>query len=189
MRTDETQPSAGPADSPVPEARLLAVAQRAHRARLRRSQREYPAQSDVQPLLVELVEHYRNASEEERTRLRASCRASLDVLNWLQWMAGDRVSSFGAGADPAVLDVALAAMSLEDNALDFRDTYLILGQLWHRAHRRHVDPRPAIERAAALSSGGERGFAAFLLGLESSEFLREDVLPHLEHENLPYETP
>lgn len=172
-------------EAPLPEARLLEVAQRAYRARLRRSEREYPSQSDVQPLLVELVERYRHADDAERARLRASCRTSFDVLNWLQWLAGDRVSAFGTGAEPAVLDEGLAAMSLEDNALDFRDSYLLLGQLWHRAHQRRFDPRPVLERAASISS---ETFATFVRGLEGSEFLREDVLPHLERAKLPYET-
>lgn len=173
-----------PDSTALPEARLLAVAERANRARLRRSEREYPSQADVQPLLLEIVELYRVAGDAERTRLRASCRASIDVSNWLQWLASERVSAFGSGADASVVDLALAATSLEDNAVDPRDTSLILGQLWHRAHRRGVDPRPALERAASISS---ESFATFLRGLEGSEFLREDVLPHLEREALPYE--
>jgi hypothetical protein len=114
-------------------------------------------------------------------------KESLDMGAWLQWIAGDWARELEKTPDVATIELAFAALSLEDKVQDFRDTYLALGIVWHRAHRAGLDPRPALERVAALSSGGDAGFATFLRSLESSAFLADDVLPHLERPALAYE--
>ncbi|MBI5364652.1 MAG: hypothetical protein HZA53_15860 [Planctomycetes bacterium] len=169
------------------ELRLAALAERARRARMRHSEGEYPPLDEVQPVLAALVAAYRVADEAERARMRSCLRGKIDAQMWLLWVAGEwaRGHAERRGADD--FENALSALSLEDNGFDARDTYLALGVIWHRAHRSGGHLVPAIERVAALSSTGESGFAAFLLGLEQSSFLREDVLPHLTAETLPYE--
>lgn len=170
------------------EARLAVLADRGTRARLRRSERDYPALDEVRPVLDELVALYVSADETTRVRLRAVVAASMDVSSWLVWLAGEGQRAFETTGDAHPIELALAALSLEDKRVDERDTFLALGLVWHRMHRAGADPRAAFERAAVISSPGERGFAEFLRRFETSAFFREDVAPDFDRAELRYET-
>lgn len=173
---------------PAPEERLLlTLAERAHRARLRSSKNAYPPLEEARPPLTAIVRRYLAADAPERARMRELVKRSLDLQTWLLWSACDWARGLVQAPELDTVELALGALSLEDKVLDFRDTYCALGLVWHRAHRANLDPRPAVERVAALSSAGDEGFAAFLKGLESSAFLTSDVLPHLDREALAYE--
>lgn len=174
-------------DTAVLEGRLAALCERARRARMRKRESEYPPLEEVQPLLAALVAAYRAASDVDRDRMRSLWRGKLDAQAWLMWIAGEwaRGQAASGGADD--FENALAALSIEDGTLDIDQTELLLGVIWHRAHRAGIDLRGALERVAAYSGRSEAGFAALLHGWERSEFLKVAVTPHLDAECLPYE--
>jgi hypothetical protein len=77
------------------------------------------------------------------------------------------------------LDLALAAVSLENLTLDYRDSYVALGSLYLTALEVGVDPSPAFERAAEWSANeradGGQSVRGFFAGFEVSAYFAESV--------------
>lgn len=179
--------SASANDVPALERALHGLAERARRARLRRSEREYPPIEEVQPVLAALVRAYGQAGEAERERMRETWRGVLDAQTWMLWLASEWARNGEAVEGLARFEDALRALSLEDAELDTEETQLVLGIVWHRARRAAVDLRPAIERVVGLSSSRASGLASMLLAFESSPFFAEVVAVHFGSERLPFE--
>lgn len=168
-------------------AELSELAERGKRARRRRSERDYPAFEAVIAPLERLVRAYLRADDTSRAEARAWAKTSLDVGTWLLWGGGHWTREFERAQLPELLDLALASLSVEDAQLDEHNTLMALGLAWHRAERASMDPRPAFERVALLSSPGEGGFAELVRGFERSAFFTESVRPCLGKPELGYE--
>ena len=57
-----------------------------------------------------------------------------------------------APSDIPLLRLGLAAMSIEDFSVDYRDSLLALAELCVRAERAGIDPRPVFDEIAEMSS-------------------------------------
>jgi hypothetical protein len=81
------------------------------------------------------------------------------------------------------LQQPLAAVSIDDDGTDFRDTYVALGDLYIAAARCGMDPRPYFDEAAEISSGvsniEQTSMRDFLLRFEGSAYFGEAVAPNL----------
>jgi hypothetical protein len=85
--------------------------------------------------------------------------------------------------DDRWLRLGLAAISIDDNGTDFRDTYVALGDLYLCAVQCGMEPVPYFEEAAEISSGVSNleliPMRDFLLGFERSAYFGEAVAPRL----------
>ncbi len=85
--------------------------------------------------------------------------------------------------DDRWLRLGLAAVSIDDNGTDFRDTYVALGALYLCAIRCGIEPGPYLEEAAEMSSGvsntEQNPMRDFLLCFEGSAYFGEAVAPKL----------
>ena len=97
------------------------------------------------------------------------------------WSFADKLADT---CDDRWLRLGLAAVSIDDNGTDFRDTYVALGDLYICAVRCGMDPRPYLEEVAEISSGVptiERiSTRDFLLRFEGSAYFGEAVAPKLK---------
>ena len=66
------------------------------------------------------------------------------------WSFADKLADT---CDDRWLRLGLAAVSIDENGTDFRDTYVTLGALYIGAVRCGMDPGPYCEEAAEISSG------------------------------------
>jgi hypothetical protein len=86
--------------------------------------------------------------------------------------------------DDRWLRLGLAAVSIDDNGTDFRDTYVALGDLYVCAVRCGIEPGPYFDEAAEISSGvpniEQTPMRDFLLRFEGSAYFGEAVAPKLE---------
>ena len=88
-------------------------------------------------------------------------------------------------ADREVLRRGLAAVSLQDNRLDFRDNYLALGSLYLDSVEAGVIPSVDFYKVGLLSSARSRtswptdSTQNFLTRFEGSAYFRESVAPKL----------
>jgi hypothetical protein len=88
--------------------------------------------------------------------------------------------------DPRWLSIALAAISIENNAVDFRDTYGVLGRLYLTAVGAGTNPKPAFRAVAKISATDTKGSTSlipmrwFLRTFHLSAYFSADVRPHLQ---------
>ena len=80
--------------------------------------------------------------------------------------------------DDRWLRLGLAAVSIDDNGTDFRDTYVALGNLYLCAVRCGMEPVPYFEEAAEISSSVSN-LEQTMLGFERSVYFGEAVAPKL----------
>ena len=96
------------------------------------------------------------------------------------WSFADRLADT---CDDRWLRLGLAAVSIDDNGTDFRDTYVALGALYLCAIRCGIEPGPYLEEAAEMSSGvsntEQTPMRDFLLCFEGSAYFGEAVAPKL----------
>ena len=97
------------------------------------------------------------------------------------WSVADKLADT---CDDRWLRLGLAAVSIDDNGTDFRDTYVALGDLYICAVRCGMEPGPYFEEVAEISSGDpntERiSMRNFLLRFEGSAYFGETVAPKLK---------
>jgi hypothetical protein len=83
--------------------------------------------------------------------------------------------------DDSWLRLGLAAVSIDDNGTDFRDSYVALGDLYVCAVRCGIEPGPYFEEVAQISSGvpniEQTPMRDFLLRFEGSAYFGEAVAP------------
>lgn len=96
-------------------------------------------------------------------------------------MTGDKAPD---GRSSGGVSSRLAAVSIDDNGADFRDTYEALGDLCIGAVRCGMDPRPYFDEAAEISSGvtniERASMRDLLLRFEGSAYFGEAVAPKLK---------
>ena len=130
------------------------------------------------------VDLYRQAAAAQREQMRELFRTAYRLRPVLlrQAVAPALVGGTGDGLGQR-LRTALAALSLEDNQTDYRDTLCTLGDLCVKARRGGVDFQALLAEAASLSGTGPFPGGAsmrdFLLGFERSAFFSESVAPRL----------
>lgn len=139
--------------------------------------------AEVSAALDELCAHFLEAGPQERARIRAWIGASRAMLGAL-WSYAVGSAEVVAGADAEErLTLGLTALSIDDGRTEIADVWRVLADLWVAAVRAGVDPRPAIERVAAVSNRGASGGAAhmreLLLDFERSEHFEPLVAERL----------
>ena len=96
------------------------------------------------------------------------------------WTFADRLADT---CDDRWLRLGLAAVSIDDNGTDFRDTYVALGDLYLCAVRCGMEPAPYYREAAEISSSVSNTELTpmwdFLLRFEESAYFGEAVAPKL----------
>ena len=96
------------------------------------------------------------------------------------WSFADKLADT---CDDRWLRLGLAAVSIDDNGTDFRDSYVALGDLYVCAVRCGIDPGPYVEEVAQISFGvpniERTPMRDFLLGFEGSAYFGEAVAPKL----------
>ena len=88
------------------------------------------------------------------------------------------------GGRPEWLDRALAAASIDDQRVDYRDWLMGIGDIYLSARAHGIDPAPALKRVAEISNGEPHRAAPTttqdaLAGFERSAYFATSVLPQL----------
>lgn len=140
-------------------------------------------------LVDNICDIYLNPSttSHERTQIRALTLHDqgniLERLHGAMWRAVEQIGSTG---DDKWLKRGLAAASIEDLQLDYRDTYIVLGDLYLAAAGLGIEPKPYFRQVAELSSeGSEHPHASmttrrFLADFDKSAYFLSSVKPKLE---------
>jgi hypothetical protein len=107
-----------------------------------------------------------------------------EVRTLLQDYVGYVSGILKQGGRPEWLERGVAAASIDDQRVDYRDWLMSLGDLYLSARVAHVDPSPVLKRIAKLSNP-ERHPAApsptreALGDFENSAYFATSILPHL----------
>ncbi len=171
--------------SPI-EARLRAVEEDYRAERIRKGGRPRPEGERLYRLEEDLslaCDLYIEAAAEHRDRMRQLFEWSYLLPRYLIQRIRVPADAGTSEAFQRALRGALAACSLENNKTDFRDVYVLLGEIWIEARRRGLDPRPQFSEAAIWSSeeGGRAGtpLREFLLRFHESAYFEAAVQPRL----------
>lgn len=147
---------------------------------------------ELHEVIDDLCALYLSASEKQRAEMRnlvAELPRNLGVqfLNHSGWATNRLLST----NDVVYVRRALAAVSLDDNRMDFRDTFTALGGLYLAASSLGINCAHDFVEVAELSSR-QRGLwpspgsmRDFLAGFEQSAYFNQDVRPKIGR----YETP
>ena len=96
------------------------------------------------------------------------------------WSFADKLADT---CDDRWLRLGLAAVSIDDNGTDYRDTYVALGDMYVCAVRRGMEPVTYFEEAAEISFGvsniEQTSMRDFLLRFEESAYFGEAIAPKL----------
>jgi hypothetical protein len=132
-----------------------------------------------------LCDFYLAASDAEREALRLHLGMRPDALREMLNHIGWATEHVHSAADHIWVLRGLAAVSLEDHRIDYRDVYLALGDLYLAAVRAGIDASLCFQDVAALSNPnpgkmpGGGSLRDFLGKFESSAFFAESVTPKL----------
>jgi hypothetical protein len=140
----------------------------------------------VEPVICEAIGLYVEGSEAQRTSLRDFFGATDRCLLHLNLQIQRLSLEFERAPSRLGLARALAAMSLENNRLDYRDTYVLLGRMYLTAVRSGLDPKHLLQRTAGISDQqsvyagtAQESMQGFLAGFTDSAYFRESVEPEL----------
>ncbi len=121
-----------------------------------------PLVDAVNDVLRDLCGIYLEAQEELRASIRNAFAGQTMLLVHLINLTGTACLAMPRGDAPRWFRTALAALSIEDNRTDYRDTLVALEHLHASALKAGIDPKPYLEEAASLSSAAMRdSLAAF----------------------------
>jgi hypothetical protein len=139
----------------------------------------------IEPLIRVAVNQYISGTAEERETLRTFFSSTDRCHIHLFRVVGLTVKEFEALPSESNFEYALAAMSLENNRLGYRDSYMLLGRLYLTAKRGGIDPDPLLQRIAGISDtrpvyAGQASMQYFLAEFKRSAFFRESVA-HTAH--------
>lgn len=129
-------------------------------------------------MMAELAPAYLAASDDGQRALREAVAELPGVRHGLFGYAYHCASRIKGPADGEWLEQGLVAMILEDCGSDFRDSYLVLAELYVRAERAGLKPRTVFSRLAKHASygpprGGMTAMVQTLEGFHSYAVLRE----------------
>ncbi len=104
-------------------------------------------------LLDELCAIYLEANDEERAEIRALFDNKQRVLKYLHSYVGGRTAArLEATADVKWLQLGLAAASIADRRVDYRDLLICLGELWLAAEGVGIAPARHFSGVARISN-------------------------------------
>lgn len=150
---------------------------------------DYRHSEDPSPLrtvyegLDQLCDSYLQATPEQREAIRRAFDGRPGLLNALMGHVHRATRRIQSAEDTRWLLIGLAATSIEDKRMDFRDTYVALGELYLAAARAGIDPDPHIKSVAAISSqktDDGQSMRAFIGGFRKSAYFKESVASRLE---------
>lgn len=127
---------------------------------------------------------YLRATPEQREAIRRMFDGRETALWYLLGYTSYAAERIHSNDDVEWVLVGLAAASIQDNRVDFRDTYVSLGELYIRSVKSGVAPGEYFKRVGLLSSkepslDEQDSMYEFLLGFESSAFFKHEVAPQL----------
>jgi hypothetical protein len=134
--------------------------------------------------LDELCSAYRETElPQDAAKLRAWVGEHTGLMGAL-WSYVEQAPELVRSADDgARLDLALAAVSLDDTRVDVEQQRAALGRLYIAASRAGIEPEPHFDSAAAVSNPGTGGGGSntreALAEFRSSYYFREHVRPQL----------
>src|SRR5207248_2087110 len=127
---------------------------------------------EVYEAITDSCKVYLNASSGQRQRIRELFRRSNRLPHYIWAATGELITNFKHSGDPEWIDLALAAIAIEDQHLDTKDTFVTLGLLYVEVFRRGLAPNDYLEHAAKMASPEMR---AFLEGFETSPYFKSEV--------------
>jgi hypothetical protein len=109
--------------------------------------------AETQRLLELLCGAYLESDADDRAAIRASIARRQDGNFWVMYEFARHMAGRVTGPDSVpALRLALAAISIEDCALDYRETCQIVSDLYAEAERVGIDAQPMFEAVAAMST-------------------------------------
>jgi hypothetical protein len=139
---------------------------------------QYDPYQDIHVLLDQWCPIYLGASPQQRAEIRSAVSNKEGIwsglINYVYRAAGRLQSP----VDRQWLPLGLAAISIEDCRMDFRDTLMALAELYVAAEKAGIDPEPDFREVAELSSsqvpsGGTTPVSEMLFKFHSYAVLKE----------------
>jgi hypothetical protein len=132
---------------------------------------------ELYQLLDELCGLYLRADREERLLIRGFFNERARMMNYLHSYVGGRAARLvRSTGDTRWLALGLAAASINDQRVDYRDLLISLGKLWLAAEEVGIAPARHFSAAARISSRepvyGNRCTADLLRGFRTSAHLK-----------------
>jgi hypothetical protein len=138
---------------------------------------EYDPYADLFAMLEELCSLYLSSDAATRSQVREMI-ADRNMADWVRFYAEQLAQNINGPEDVGMLRQALAAISIENCGIDYRDTLLSLANLYVKAEESGLDPKPHFADIADISTdaetlGGCESVAEMVREFESYEVLRE----------------
>ena len=139
---------------------------------------QYDPYQPLYALFDQLCPYYLEAMPQERTEIRAAASDKAGVLSALLGYVYTSASRLQSSADREWLRKGLAAASIENCSVDYRDVLLALAELYVAAEKVGIDPKPHFAAVAELSSsdtprGGMTPVREMLADFHSYAVLKE----------------
>jgi hypothetical protein len=115
---------------------------------------------------------YLAANDEQRQRIRDLFRRANRLHHYVWPVAGTLIAHYKHTTDIEGIELALAALAIEDNHSDYNDTYVTLGLLYLALLRHGKEPRSFLEQAAHMASPEMQ---TFLMDFENSPYFQSEV--------------
>jgi hypothetical protein len=107
---------------------------------------------EFERILDQVCPNYLNALPDERGEVRELVSARAKLSNLMRGYASGLTKKINSPADHEKVLNALAAISMENCRTDFRDTWIVLANLFVRAEEVGIDPKHYFQCVAQLSS-------------------------------------
>jgi len=161
----------------------LQAAEDRYRAVRLRPKPDWPPRGEeaerIQTAVEDACALYLRSSHSERDQMREFVASTYTINPLLLRVLSESEVRLSETGHLRWLDMGLAAASLEDLKLDYRDSYVSLGSIYLTALKAGIDPSPHFERAAELSSPEIRNGGAstrdFFARFEDSAYFHESV--------------
>lgn len=139
---------------------------------------QYDPYQDMYTFLDELCPIYLGASPQQRSEIRSAVSDKEGLWSGLINYVYRAARGLQASNDKEWLRLGLAAISIEDCSIDFRDTLMALAELYVAAEKAGIDPEPQFREVAELSNdqvprGGMTSVSEILSEFHSYAVLKE----------------
>lgn len=130
----------------------LADFERDRQAVVDQQRAKYDPDPEIDAIVDRMCAEYLTATPEEQEQCRAAVSDKGSVQSALQRYVSSSADDIRSQDDVDRLRRALAAVSIENCATDFRDVFMVLAKLFVAAERAGIDPVPYFRAVAELSS-------------------------------------
>jgi hypothetical protein len=139
---------------------------------------KYDPYREMETFFNRLCPDYLKATAQEREQIRNAVNNKTGIQAALVGYAEDSGKRIKSTKDVELLRVALAAISIENCARDYRDVLLVLAEIYVAAENVGIDPRPQFKQVADLSStkeplGGNTPVSEILSNFHTYAVLKE----------------